>query len=300
MFRALFLLTLAVSAYANEAVYHATSQDYEDAVASQGRIVSGWEAYEGQFPFQLSLRMVNRFGRVTACGATLIHNEWILTAAHCPAQRVTLVVRLGATDLKTPRILLETTEYYLHPTYIESAPFVQPNDISLVKLPRRVDYTPLIQPIRIQASADKNKNYEGITLTAFGWGRNWTEGVSPEIMNWVYLKGVSNAQCKLDFGGSSTIVDSTVCGRYFNVTSQSVCQGDSGGGLTVRDVDGKVTQIGIASFVHRDGCHTEKPGGFIRPGHYHDWIERVTGMNFDWVPEEEEDGSGLFDEGFLF
>ncbi|GBP64694.1 Transmembrane protease serine 11F [Eumeta japonica] len=52
---------------------------------SPQRIVSGWEAEEGQIPHQLSIRMVNTIGTVSSCGASIIHNEWGLTAAHCTA-----------------------------------------------------------------------------------------------------------------------------------------------------------------------------------------------------------------------
>ncbi|CAF4804915.1 unnamed protein product [Pieris macdunnoughi] len=281
----LFIFVLAfVTAFAdNTPVYHASSQDL-DVSLSQGRIVSGWEAYEGQFPYQLSIRMVNQNGRVSACGATLIHNEWALTAGHCPAGRVTLVVRAGVTDIKTPQLMFETTEYYTHPLYVDLLPFVQPNDIALIKFPRPVEYNDVLQPIRLQSSHHKNKNYDNVVFTAFGWGRNWTSGVAPEVMNWVYLKGVSNEYCSTRFGGSSIIVDSTICAAHYNVTSQSVCQGDSGGGMTILDNDGELSQLGIASFVSGSGCHTEVPAGFIRTGHYHDWYTEVTGLNFDWVP----------------
>ncbi|XP_038216002.1 collagenase-like [Zerene cesonia] len=258
-------------------------------MANTGRIVSGWEAEEGQFPYQLSLRMVNNEAAVFACGATLIHNEWALTAAHCTAMRVTIVIRVGVTHTTRPAIIFETTEYYNHPLYVPEWPFVQPNDIGVIKFPRPVEYTDVIKPIRLQSSVDKDKNYEGLVLLATGWGRNWTNGVSPENMNWVYLTGVSNEDCRVAFSGSSTIVPSTICAAYYNVSSQSTCQGDSGGGLTVVDEDGIVSQVGVSSFVSSSGCHTPIPAGFIRPGHYHDWFYQVTGINFDWVPGQEED-----------
>ncbi|VVC97829.1 unnamed protein product [Leptidea sinapis] len=188
----------------------------ENVRENQGRIVSGWEAYPGQFPYQLSLRMVSPAGVVFACGATVIHNEWALTAAHCTAARVTILIRAGATDLSNPELVLETTEYYNHPNYIEQLTSVQPDDIGLIKFPIAIEYSQRIQPIRLQSSQDRNKNYDRMRFTATGWGRTWT--------------------------------GEPVC----------VC-GDSGGGLTVEDIDGQPTQVGVSSFVSSGGCHTEVP-----------------------------------------
>ncbi|XP_026333856.1 collagenase-like [Hyposmocoma kahamanoa] len=254
------------------------------------RIVSGWEAEEGQFPYQLSLRMVTAVGGVGGCGATIIHSEWGLTAAHCTAGRHTFIIRAGAVNMTRPEAVFETREFYNHPLYNNNLPsVVQPHDIGLLKFGRSLTFTDRIQPVRIQASRDKDRNYDEVRLVATGWGALWTGQAGPENMNWVYLRGTSNAFCRQSYGQSSIIVNSTLCARYYNVTSQSTCSGDSGGGLTVVDDDGKISQVGVASFVSGLGCHVVIPAGFVIPGHYHDWYTEVTGIDFDW---ELEDGSG--------
>ncbi|XP_063628875.1 retinitis pigmentosa 1-like 1 protein [Cydia splendana] len=260
--------------------------------SSTARIVSGWEAAEGQIPWQLSLRMVDPTGAVSSCGGSVIHPEWGLTAAHCTATRVTMVLRCGAVSLWRPELIFETYEYFNHPLYIDALQsVVQPHDISLLKFQRTITFSDRVQPIRVQNSLDRNRNYDGVRLIASGWGRTWTNGATPENLQWVYLAGDSNQRCSSAFGGSSIIVDSTICASSYNVTSQSTCQGDSGGPLVDLEEDGKYTLVGVTSFVSALGCHAGMPAGFIRPGHYHDWITDVTGINFDWVPEPPTDSS---------
>ncbi|XP_047999224.1 collagenase-like [Leguminivora glycinivorella] len=276
-----FLVALAgVQVFADDAAFIENAR-------SPARIVSGWEAEEGQIPWQLSLRMVDSTGAVSSCGGSIIHPEWGLTAAHCTANRVTMVLRAGAVSLLRPELIFETFEYFNHPLYIDAiaASKVQPHDIAILKFQRTITFSDRVQPIRVQNSLEKDRNYNGVRLEASGWGRTWTDGAAPENLQWVYLSGDSNEFCRSAYNGSSIIVDSTICASAYNVTSQSTCQGDSGGPLVELEEDGKYTLVGVTSFVSARGCHVDMPAGFIRPGYYHDWILEVTGINFDWVPE---------------
>ncbi|KAL4715296.1 hypothetical protein ACJJTC_010866 [Scirpophaga incertulas] len=289
----LLVALFGISAFADESLLIFPEDARE--LPSEGfetRIVSGWPAQPGQLPHQLSIRMVNSAGSVSSCGASLVHQQWGISAAHCTAQRTTLVIRAGTVNLTRPNMIFEATQMFNHPDFNENFPtIVQPHDISLIRFQSPLDFNSVIQPIRIQRHEDRDRNYNGVQMVASGWGRTWTNGNATEILNWVYLTGVTNQRCSSLFGGSWIIQDSTICAGGYNDTTQNPCQGDSGGPLTVLEKDGKTTLVGVTSFVSGRGCHADLPAGFVRPGHYHAWFTQVTGIDFDWDSDSDENST---------
>ena len=47
------------------------------------RIVGGQEASQNSWPWQASLRSRSWFGSSHICGATIMNDRWLVTAAHC-------------------------------------------------------------------------------------------------------------------------------------------------------------------------------------------------------------------------
>ncbi|XP_073947917.1 trypsin-7-like isoform X2 [Choristoneura fumiferana] len=263
----------------------------EDMRNGGSRIVAGWEAEDGQIPHQISLRMVNAVGTVSSCGGSIIHHEWVITAAHCVANRQSFVIRLGLTNLTRPEYLVETTRKYIHPEYDEIRAGVQTDDIALLGLEQSIPYGEFVQPCRLQNSGQKNVDYTAVVFTVSGFGRTddlWNGGAASEVLRWVHLRGITNEECRWWYNNSPTIQDQTICAEYYNDTAQSSCQGDSGGPLTFVDTDGRPTMVGIVSFGSSAGCNSPFPSAYVRPGHYHDWFYEVSGINFDWSSDDLE------------
>ncbi|CAH2268857.1 jg27184 [Pararge aegeria aegeria] len=257
----------------------------EDIKPSNGeRITGGWEAKEAQIPHQINIRMINAFGTVSSCGGSIIHAEWIITAAHCLANRHTYIVRFGALNLTQPTIITEESiaNRVMHPNFSETMGWVQPDDIALLRLSRAIPWGPTIQPIRLQSSSQKDVDYNNVMLTASGYGLTNDRlqgGESSEVLMFVHLRGISNPDC---LNWYLTMDPQTLCARYYNNITQSTCSGDSGSPVTTVDEDGQLTLVGIVSFGHRQGCTQGIPTGHVRPGYYHTWIRESTGIDFDW------------------
>ncbi|KAI4465909.1 chymotrypsin-related [Holotrichia oblita] len=116
----------------------------------------------------------------------------------------------------------------------------------------------------------------GVTVTVSGWGR--TSDTIPSIsniLNYVSLTTISNAQCAAVYG-SQVIISSTICA--VGNPHHSTCNGDSGGPLI--DVSGgSLRQVGVVSFVSSAGCASGHPSGYVRTESFLDWIAQNTGLN---------------------
>merc|ERR1719378_482997 len=70
-----FLVALAALCSAEQA------EEY--GVDDEGYIIGGQPAGHGEFPYQISLRMMRGSRGQHICGGTLISSTWVLCAAHC-------------------------------------------------------------------------------------------------------------------------------------------------------------------------------------------------------------------------
>lgn len=204
------------------------------------RIVQGQDAYRGQFPYYALLNMTVMDGNAI-CGGVLISNEWILTAAHCLYDTLDGEIHLGSLRVanlsEEGRVLIEfdMDDRQIYPHYYPSMVW---NDIGLIKMPKPVEFSEVIQPIKLACASNK----DSLDVIVVGNGH-----MSPEhqtiasILQWTTMKTISYRECLREFP-FLLFRKSVVCVR--GEQKESACHGDSGGPL----VD-NIGLIGLASFV---------------------------------------------------
>ncbi|MEZ4868700.1 MAG: serine protease [Caldilineaceae bacterium] len=239
-------------------------------------IVGGQPADPGEWPWQAMVR-----SGPYLCGGSLIHAEWVVTAAHCVLDGNNNLYALSDYAIilgEYERGVNDGTEQVLkvkravaHPNY---NPNTNDNDIALLQLAEPAALNNAVAAIYpIVLPDDGALTTVGTMATVTGWGTTAEGGTLARQLMEVEVPIVSNAQCDQSYG---IITDNMICAGYAD-GGQDSCQGDSGGPLVVPDGDGwKLT--GIVSFGF--GCaRPDFYGVYTRVSRYVTWLEQTIGAS---------------------
>ncbi|XP_037944301.1 brachyurin-like [Teleopsis dalmanni] len=240
------------------------------------RIAGGDLAHENQFPYQAGLSIELQNGFYTWCGGSIIDKNWLLTAAHCVENVISITVNLGSTKRLEPKHHLKLTpaQVILHTNWNNRT---LENDIALLHLPTPLTFNESIFPINLPRLAKTYSTYAHHEGTATGWGK--TNDASPTIsehLRYVTRFVESNAECQFFYGAS--VHDSNIC--IDTTGGQSTCTGDSGGPLVTHDSTHGLILIGLTSFGKSSGCTKGYPAVFTRITSHLDWIQKISGVAY--------------------
>jgi secreted trypsin-like serine protease len=280
------LLILALVLFAG--VPKAQAQDDPPPPTVVPEIVGGAPAAPGEWPWQVALVQGAATGpnywTPQFCGGSLIHPQWVLTAAHCISLQnggvtspANVDIVAGIYNLASPAAGYQqrnVTQIIRHPSY-------NPNtfdfDIALLRLQSAVTIggsgaattalVPLV-PANIGSLAGTNS-------WVTGWGNTESVPMWPTELHEVQVPIIDNTVCNngSHYGGSITA--NMLCAG-FDAGGHDSCQGDSGGPLVVSN-GGQWKLGGIVSW--GSGCADPfRQGVYTRVSQFGGWVNKNIGL----------------------
>uniref|UniRef100_U5ESE3 Putative trypsin-like serine protease n=1 Tax=Corethrella appendiculata TaxID=1370023 RepID=U5ESE3_9DIPT len=244
-------------------------------------IVDGVAAKSREFPHMAIIGFGDEPKIEYLCGGSLVSDRFIITAGHCLYSEElgdAKVARLGELSLNSTEDEafpedFKVIETIPHPEYKAS---VRYNDIALLKLDRKVIFSPYIRPICLPQQAEIRQK----RAIATGWGKIGYSEASSEILLKVTLDLFTHDECTTHFTPNRRLADgiietSQLCAGSRD-SSKDTCQGDSGGPLQVynEEVYCTYTIIGITSFGKYCGL-AGTPGVYTKVYPYIPWIQNI-------------------------
>lgn len=256
----------------------------DDSQQISAQIINGSDASVETFPSIASLfydRISSTGEYVNYCGATILSDTFILTAAHCVEgdkefnlyTSVVPQLENQSDFLNGNAITVSTKAFYYPDSYVDSSSLAWPYDIAIIELATALnisesDYVTL-------ATTEDINNYtsSGETFIAVGHGYVDNNQNRTDVLQQTELTLISGT---CDYPDNSERLCMTGVYSDESELNNATCQGDSGGPLYWNN-GVEYVQVGITSFGPLTcGDSTSSTGSvFTEVSAYTSWIEQV-------------------------
>ncbi|XP_063096538.1 transmembrane protease serine 11G-like [Cavia porcellus] len=233
------------------------------------RIAQGQAAAPAAWPWQASLQVDG----MHLCGASLISELWLLTAAHCfdYHKNPKLWEASFGTTLRSPLVRRKVQSIIVHENY---AAHKHEDDIAVVKLSAPVLFSENVHRVCLPDADFEVLPKSNVFVT--GWGALKASGPLPNTLRQVEVEVIHNDVCNQVHVYGGAVSSGMICAGFLS-GKRDACEGDSGGPLVIARDQNIWYLIGIVSW--GIGCGTEnKPGLYTRVTHYRDWIKSKTNI----------------------
>ncbi|XP_047532363.1 trypsin, alkaline A-like [Vanessa atalanta] len=238
------------------------------ASTSAKRIIGGSVTSIDRYPFAAAmLRSPSGTGTFwQACGASILNNRAVLTAAHCfnlhPSNNQWRI-RVGSTNANSGGVVFTSNRIINHPSYNR---VTADYDVAVVRINGAFSFNNNVRAGRIAGA-----NYhlaDNQVVWAIGWGLVNLNGPASEQLRHVQVWTINQEICRSRYARIGRVVtNSMLCSGWLDVGGRDQCQGDSGGPLLHNDVI-----VGVCSWGEQCALPFY-PGVNGRVSQFSSWIE---------------------------
>ncbi|XP_063808326.1 transmembrane protease serine 12 [Pseudophryne corroboree] len=180
------------------------------------RIIGGHDALPGAWPWQASLQYFSSdYSYRHLCGGSLIHNTWVITAAHCVVKkrnprywRAVFGINSILHPAKTRKIS-GIKQISVHASFDGTT---MDNDIALLELANSVTYTDYILPVCLATSKLPTDPLAQCFIS--GWGTTTAKGEKSVILQEAQIEIIPTSLCNSPGWYNGIITGNMLCAGY--------------------------------------------------------------------------------------
>ncbi len=263
------------------------------------RIINGKNTTINDIPWQVGLSSDEKnLFLGTSCGASIIHEKWLITAAHCfdedlSAQPLKYAV-IGISNLNNSdnsAQIIPFKNIIINEAYTATARTFD-NDIALIELADRIDFEACGERCAkidlLQADEESSLLADNTPVLVSGWGNTSTTGEDYPVE--LQKAEVFMLNCLDSDETPESFTNNMICAE---ADSKDSCQGDSGGPLAVLNSLGEYSLAGIVSWGPIPCAQQGLPGVYARVANYTCWVEEKTNQAVKARTNCSENGEAL-------
>lgn len=225
------------------------------------------------------------------CGATVLSNTFIMTAAHCifdgtePNEYYMLFTTIGqvedVSDFPYSVDTVRASKFYYYSSFSGSDSDLWADDIAIIELEDSLNVLGTVTTPTDESYRDTSNSF--VTI---GLGKTSdSDDTGDNTLLSAEMTYVTNATCKTALGSSysDSFTDKQICfqgNTVIDSITAGVCSGDSGGPIYYED-SGNYTQVGITSFGPSQCGSTTITSYYTEVADYTDWIASVMDGSYD-------------------